>query len=136
MTLLKVSKFQNEFMKSSFLPKYEPKIVRISACSMARAGQKSLQYFGRNNDFINIHSEIYWPLLYCIFNSSHYSKDKSSRGRLSSPTISDSFYSLMDQDLIVKWWEEIWQRSSHDNTFLSEFDPSPYSYEDTSFIGT
>ena len=28
---LKVSKFQNEFMKSSFLPKYEPKIVRISA---------------------------------------------------------------------------------------------------------
>ena len=29
--LLKVSKFQNEFMKSSFLPKYEPKIVRISA---------------------------------------------------------------------------------------------------------
>ena len=28
--LLKVSKFQNEFMKSSFLPKYEPKIVSIS----------------------------------------------------------------------------------------------------------
>ena len=28
---LKVSKFQNEFMKSSFLPKYQPKIVRISA---------------------------------------------------------------------------------------------------------
>ena len=27
---LKVSKFQNEFMKSSFLPKYEPNIVRIS----------------------------------------------------------------------------------------------------------
>ena len=24
-------KFQNEFMKSSFLPKYEPKNVRISA---------------------------------------------------------------------------------------------------------
>ena len=31
MYLLKVSKFQNEFMKSSFLQKYEPKIVRISA---------------------------------------------------------------------------------------------------------
>ena len=31
--LLKVSKFQNEFMKSSFLPKYEPKIVKISALS-------------------------------------------------------------------------------------------------------
>ena len=28
---LKVSKFQNEFMKSSFLPKYEPNIGRISA---------------------------------------------------------------------------------------------------------
>ena len=28
---LKVSKFQNEFMKSSFLPKYEPNFVRISA---------------------------------------------------------------------------------------------------------
>ena len=29
--MLKVSKFQNEFMKSSCLPKYEPNIVRISA---------------------------------------------------------------------------------------------------------
>ena len=28
---LKVSKFQHEFMKLSFLPKYEPKIERISA---------------------------------------------------------------------------------------------------------
>ena len=28
---LKVSQFQNEFMKSSFLPKYEQKIVKISA---------------------------------------------------------------------------------------------------------
>ena len=28
---LKVSKFQNEFMKSSFLPKYEQKNVSISA---------------------------------------------------------------------------------------------------------
>ena len=28
---LKVSKFQNEFIKSTFLPKYEPNIVRISA---------------------------------------------------------------------------------------------------------
>ena len=32
--LFKVRQFQNEFMKSSFLPKYEPKIVKISAlCS-------------------------------------------------------------------------------------------------------
>jgi hypothetical protein len=29
--VLKVSKFQNKFVKSSFLPKYELKIVRISA---------------------------------------------------------------------------------------------------------
>ena len=29
--ILKISKFQNEFIKSSFLPKYEPNIVRISA---------------------------------------------------------------------------------------------------------
>ena len=29
--LLKVSYFQNEFMKSSFLPKYEQNIVKISA---------------------------------------------------------------------------------------------------------
>ena len=28
---LKVRQFQNEFMKSSFLPKYEQKIVKISA---------------------------------------------------------------------------------------------------------
>ena len=34
---LKVSKFQNEFMKSSFLPKYERKIDRIFAlCSEGR----------------------------------------------------------------------------------------------------
>ena len=34
---LKVRQFQNEFMKSSFLPKYEQKIVRISAlCSEGR----------------------------------------------------------------------------------------------------
>ena len=45
---LKVSKFQNEFMKSSFLPKYEPNIVRISA-TLTIFGS----YFGRNDDFIN-----------------------------------------------------------------------------------
>ena len=34
---LKFKQFQNEFMKSSFLPKYERKIVRISAlCSEGR----------------------------------------------------------------------------------------------------
>jgi hypothetical protein len=35
--LIKVRKFQNEFMKSSFLPKYEQKNIRISAlCSEGR----------------------------------------------------------------------------------------------------
>jgi hypothetical protein len=29
--MIEVSKFQNEYMKSSFLPKHETKIVRISA---------------------------------------------------------------------------------------------------------
>ena len=56
---IKVSKFQNEFMKSSFLPKYEPKIVGISAlsCSVAQYRAEILKifssYFGRNDDFIN-----------------------------------------------------------------------------------
>ena len=36
-TYLKVRQFQNEFMKSSSFPKYERKIVRISAlCSEGR----------------------------------------------------------------------------------------------------
>ena len=45
-------------MKSSFLPKYEPKIVRISALySVAQYRAEILtifgSYFGRNDDFIN-----------------------------------------------------------------------------------
>ena len=37
MKVLKVRQFQNEFMKSSFLPKYKQKIVKISAlCSEGR----------------------------------------------------------------------------------------------------
>ena len=43
MNSLKVSKFQNEFMKSLFPPKYEPNIVRISAL-----------YCGRIDDFKNL----------------------------------------------------------------------------------
>ena len=44
-TLLKFRQFQNEFMKSTFLPKYEQKIVKISALTTQ----------GRNpdDDFIN-----------------------------------------------------------------------------------
>ena len=58
--LLKFSKFQNEFMKWSFLPKYEQKIV----CPHYTR-QKSWQFFvhilvERNTSWI--HSEIYWPL--------------------------------------------------------------------------
>ena len=39
--MVKVNKFQNEFMNSSFLPKYEQKIVRISTYTE----QKSWQLF-------------------------------------------------------------------------------------------
>ena len=41
---LKVSKFQNEFVKPSFLPKYEQKIVKIST---HYTGQKFWQFFVR-----------------------------------------------------------------------------------------
>ena len=48
---LKVSNFQNEFMKSSFLPKDEPKIVpaQYRAEILTTFGS----YFGRNDDLIN-----------------------------------------------------------------------------------
>ena len=63
---LKVSKFQNEFMKSSFLPKYELKIVRISALQCGHStGQKSLQQLAHilgETMTSKIHSEIYRPL--------------------------------------------------------------------------
>ena len=55
--MLKVSKFQNEFMKSSFLPKYEPNIVRISAlnCATLQAEIHTVfgSYFGEKDDLIN-----------------------------------------------------------------------------------
>ena len=52
--VLKVSYFQNEFMKSSFLPKYERMIVSISAlCNEGRKPDNFFSYFGRNDDFIN-----------------------------------------------------------------------------------
>ena len=41
---LKVSKFQNEFMKPSFLPKYEPKIVRISALTLQGRNPKKFWF--------------------------------------------------------------------------------------------
>ena len=48
--ILKVRQFKHEVMKSSFLPKYDQKIIRISAlCSEGR----NCSYFGRNDDFIN-----------------------------------------------------------------------------------
>ena len=59
-TNLKVSKFQNESMKASFLPKYEQKIVRISAlCSEGRNLDKFLFVFFGKDDFINS----FWNLL-------------------------------------------------------------------------
>ena len=61
---LKVSKCQNEFMKSTFLPKYEANIVRISTLYCATLNRAEiltifLSYFGRNDDFINS----FWYLL-------------------------------------------------------------------------
>ena len=44
--MLKVSQFQNEFMKSSFLPKYEQK-------RQAEVPTIFSSYLGRNDDFIN-----------------------------------------------------------------------------------
>ena len=54
--ILKVSKFQNEFMDSSFLPKSEAKYARISVWHST--GQNFLEYvfdsyFGRSNNLIN-----------------------------------------------------------------------------------
>ena len=54
--VLKVSKFQNEFLKSSFLPKYEPKIVKHYRAEILTIFGS---YFGRNDDFINW----FWNLL-------------------------------------------------------------------------
>ena len=45
---LKVRQFQNEFLKSSFLPKYEQKNVR-----RAELMKIFFSYFGRNDDFIH-----------------------------------------------------------------------------------
>ena len=47
--MLKVSKFQNEFMKSSFLPKYEPNILKISALYRAALqGRNPYNFLVRN----------------------------------------------------------------------------------------
>ena len=52
--LLKVSKFQNEFMKSSFFPKYEQKIVRIFALTTQGRNPDNFSFiFWENNDFKN-----------------------------------------------------------------------------------
>jgi hypothetical protein len=48
--VLKVSKFQNKFMKSSLLQKYEPKLVIIYRAEIPTIFGS---YFGRNDDFIN-----------------------------------------------------------------------------------
>ena len=57
---LKVSKSQNKFMKSSFLPKNKRNIARISALNV-RAEILAIfrSFFGRNDDFINL----FWDLL-------------------------------------------------------------------------
>ena len=58
---VKVSKFQHELLKSSFLPKYEPKSKSCKdgflPCSVAQYKVEILtifgSYFGRNDDFMN-----------------------------------------------------------------------------------
>ena len=61
--MIKVRKFQNELIKSSFLPKYEPNIVRIYACTVPHYRAEILtifgSYFRRNDEFINS----FWNLL-------------------------------------------------------------------------
>ena len=58
--LIKVSKSQNKFIKSSFLPKNERIIARISALNV-RAEILAIfcSFFGRNNDLIHL----FWDLL-------------------------------------------------------------------------
>lgn len=50
---LKFSKFQNEFIKSSFLPKYEPKIVFWKRTYWAEILTMFLSHFWRTDYFIN-----------------------------------------------------------------------------------
>ena len=52
---LKVSKFQNKFMMSSFFPKNKQNIARISALTF-RAEILAIfrSFFGKNDDFINL----------------------------------------------------------------------------------
>ena len=60
---VKVSNFQNEFMKPLFLPKYEQKIVKISA--LTTQGRNPDNFFVRileETMTSSIHSEIYRPL--------------------------------------------------------------------------
>ena len=62
--MLKVSKFQNEFMKSSFLPKYEPSTYCKDFCPVLchTTGQKYLQFFVHilgETMTSYVHSEIY-----------------------------------------------------------------------------
>ena len=47
-----ISKFRNEIMKSSFLPKYEPKTVQCGTVQ-GRNPSKFGLYFGENDDFMN-----------------------------------------------------------------------------------
>ena len=68
---VKVNKFQNEFIKSTFLLKYEQNIVRISALYCATLNRAEIltifrSYFGMTS---LIHSEIYWPLASTTFKS-------------------------------------------------------------------
>ena len=82
---LKVSKVQNEFMMSSFLPKNEQKLSNCFVVCMAEILTIFCSYFRRNDDFENS----FWNLL------------TFSRGQLGpSPYARVNLRKSLDQSLI------------------------------------
>ena len=61
---LKVSKSQNKFLKSLFLPKNERNIARISALTFRAESLAIFRlFFGRNDEFINVRfTDLYRPV--------------------------------------------------------------------------
>ena len=64
--LLKVSKFQNEFMKSSFLPKYEQKIVKVSALTTQGRNPDNFLFVFWEKRWLNKSILKFTDLYYCM----------------------------------------------------------------------
>ena len=64
---LKVSKFLNEFLKSSFLPKYEPNISRVSVLYTTYRAEV-LTIFGVRN---HVKLGVSLRVLYCVVDTSY-----------------------------------------------------------------